>query len=475
MMEKPVTAVLIGAGRRGLLSYGNYALNNREKLKFVAVAEPIQARREKFAKIHGIPSSRRYETWEDLLNESKLADVAFICTQDQMHTDPTLLALEKGYNVLLEKPMAHTLKDCFKIVKKAEETGRILGIGHILRYTPFFSKINRIIQKGLLGDVVNITHRENIMWYHYAHSFIRGPWANVDKSSPMILAKCCHDFDLLYWMVGSLPKKISSFGSLMHFRPENAPKGAPKYCLDGCPAKEICLYYAPRIYIDILPITQIMEKSENRFLKILGKLRKNHVKVLTQISKILTPLKSLRYYKDFPISYLYTDQKEDYTDETKARILKTSPYGRCVYYSDNNVVDHQVVNIEFENGVTANLTMHGFSELEGRTIRIDGTKATLIGEYHISGQKIILYDHFSGKESLIFKKKLRLEAQEYDEGDFGLVDAFIKSIVYKDIPQLLTNARVSLESHLMAFAATESRLNTTIVDMRKFRKNAEEL
>ncbi|MFX1410621.1 MAG: Gfo/Idh/MocA family protein, partial [Promethearchaeota archaeon] len=462
-MEKPVTAVLLGAGRKGLLSYGNYALNNKKKLKFVAVAEPIQARREKFAKLHGIPSSKCYETWEDLLDESKLADVAFICTQDQMHTEPTLLALEKGYNVLLEKPMAHTLNDCVKIVNKVEETGRILGVGHILRYTPFFSTINKIIQKGLLGDIINITHRENVMWYHYAHSYIRGPWANVEKSSPIILAKCCHDFDLLFWIVGSLPKKISSFGSLMHFRPEKAPKGAPKYCLDGCPAKETCLYYAPRIYIDILPITQIMEKSENRFLKILGKLRKNHVKFLTHISKIVTPLKSLRYYQDFPIYYLYMGQKEDYTDEAKAKILKTSSYGRCVYHSDNNVVDHQVVNIEFENGVTANLTMHGFSEREGRIIRIDGTKATLVGEYHVSSQKIMLYNHFSGKESLIYKQKLRMKAREYDEGDFGLVDAFIESIVQKTVSQPLTNARASLESHLMAFAANQSRLNTTIV------------
>ncbi|MCK4780106.1 MAG: Gfo/Idh/MocA family oxidoreductase, partial [Candidatus Lokiarchaeota archaeon] len=129
-----------------------------------------------------------------------------------MHTEPTLLALEKGYHVLLEKPMAQTLENCIKIVKKVEETGRILGVGHVLRYTSFFSTIYKIIQKGLLGDIVNISHRENVMWYHYAHSFIRGPWSNVEKSSPMILAKCCHDLDLLFHMTGSLPKKISSFG-----------------------------------------------------------------------------------------------------------------------------------------------------------------------------------------------------------------------------------------------------------------------
>ena len=474
-MNSPITAVLIGAGRRGFHVYGNYALKEKKKLKFIAVAEPIKARREKFANLHRIPSNRCYESWEDLLSQDKLANVAFICTQDQMHTEPTLLALEKGYHVLLEKPMAQTLENCIKIVKKVEETGRILGVGHVLRYTSFFSTIYKIIQKGLLGDIVNISHRENVMWYHYAHSFIRGPWSNVEKSSPMILAKCCHDLDLLFHMTGSLPKKISSFGNLYHFKPENAPKGAPEYCLDGCPAKAKCLYYAPRIYIDIIPQIQFMEKSDNKFLKILGKLRKNHVNFLTYLSKLVPQLKELRYYKDFPIYYLYTGQKEDYSDEAKARILKKSPYGRCVYHCDNDVVDHQIVNIEFENGVTANLTMHGFSEREGRTLRIDGTKATLIGEFHISGEKIIFYDHFSGKETLIYAKKLTRESGEHGVGDFELVDDYIESLISKEKTQPLTNAQETVESHLMAFAANESRLKGIVVDMNEFRKKAYKL
>ncbi len=474
-MELPISAVLIGAGRRGLQIYGNYALRFKNKLNFVAIAEPIKTRRVKFAYLHGIPSNRCYKSWEDLFSEDKLADVAFICTQDQMHTDPCLLALEKGYHVLLEKPMAHRLEDCIKIVKKVEETGKILGVSHVLRYTGFFSTIYEIIQKGLLGDIINITHRENVMWYHYAHSYVRGPWANADKSSPMILTKCCHDLDLLYYMVGSLPKKISSFGNLIHFKSENAPKGAPEFCLDGCPIKDKCLYYAPRTYIDIIPQIQMIEKSDNKFLKILGRLRKNHVNFLTYISKIIPLFKELRYYGDFPIYYLYTDQKEDYSDEVKVRILKKSPYGRCVYKCDNNVVDHQVVNIEFENGVTANLTMNGFSEQEGRTLRIDGTKATLKGEFHISGEKIFYYDHFSGKEKLVYKKKLTRESGEYGVGDFELLNAYIDSLISKEKTQPLTNARECLESHLMAFAANESRIKGTVIDMDEFRKKSNNL
>jgi len=474
-MNTLVTAVLLGAGMRGFHVYGSYAMKNKERIKFVAVAEPIRSRRENFAKLHNIPSSRCYESWEDLLSEKKLADLIFICTQDQMHTEPTLIALDKGYHVMLEKPMAHRLNDCVKIVKKAEETGRILGVSHVLRYTEFFLTIFTIIKKGLLGDIVNISHRENISWYHMAHSYVRGPWANVEKSSPMILAKACHDLDLLYWMVGSVPKKISSFGNLFHFKSENAPPGAPKFCLNGCPVKNSCKYYAPRTYIDIIPIIQIMLKGKNRVYKFLGKLRKDHIKLLTFLAKIIPPFKRLRYWSEWPVYYIYSGQEEDYSDEAKIKILKKSQYGRCVYYCNNNVVDHQVVNIEFENGVTANFTMHGFSEREGRTLRIDGTEATLIGEFHDSNKKLTLYNHFSGEKQIILKQKLSLSTSEHGGGDPKLVDAFLESLRNPKIIQPLTNARECLESHLMAFAANESRIKGTVIDMDDFRKKSNNL
>jgi predicted dehydrogenase len=196
------------------------------------------------------------------------------------------------------------------------------------------------------------------------------------------------------------------------------------------------------------------------------------VNLLTYLSKIIPPIKELRYYRDFPIQYLYVGQKEDYSDEAKAKILKTSNYGKCVYHCENNVVDHQLVNIEFENGVTANLTMHGFSEQEGRTLRIDGTRATLIGEFHVSGEKMYFYDHFTGKERLIYKKKLTRESGEHGVGDFELIDAFIESLINKEMLPPLTNAQDALESHLMAFAANESRLNGRIIDMEEFRRKA---
>lgn len=472
-MENLTTAILIGAGNRGMYLYGNYALKFPDKLKFVAVAEPIQYRKEKFAQLHDIPLKRTYNSWEEVLGEEKFADVAFVCTQDQMHVDPTLEALDKGYNVLLEKPMAHTLEGCLKIVKKVEDTNRILGIGHVLRYTDFFLEVKNTILKGLLGNIVNISHRENVSWYHMAHSFVRGNWRNVNLSSPMILAKCCHDLDLLFWMVGAKPKKINSFGGLKHFTSINAPKDSPDYCVEGCPIENTCLYYAPRIYIDIVPIIQILEKSNLFRFKILANLRKKHIKLLTILSKPIKILQGLRYWREWPVEPLYfglpEEVIEDYSDETKMEILKTSPYGRCVYKCDNDVVDHQVVNIEFENNVTANLIMHGFSEREGRTLRIDGTKATLFGQFSDSGQEILLFDHFSGTEKVIFTQKLSIGSSGHGGGDFALIDAFLETLLNKSKSQPLTNAYETLESHLMAFAANESRLQAKVIDMQNFR------
>ncbi|MBY9016818.1 MAG: Gfo/Idh/MocA family oxidoreductase [Candidatus Lokiarchaeota archaeon] len=471
--EKLQTAILIGAGTRGMTVYGNYALRYPKKLNFIAVAEPITYRRDKFAKLHNIPLERCYDSWEPILREDKFADLIFVCTQDQMHVEPTLKALDKGYDILLEKPMAHTLEGCFKIVDRVKKTGRILGVCHVLRYTAFFSTIKNAIREGSLGNLINISHRENVSWYHMAHSFVRGNWRNANEASPMILAKCCHDLDLLFWMVESLPKRISSFGSLLHFKTINAPKNSPDYCIEGCPIENICLYYAPRIYIDIVPITQILEKSEIIFFKFLANLRKKHKRVLAILSRLIKLLQSLRYWRDWPVEPLYSglpeEASEDYSDETKMRILKTSPYGRCVYKCDNNVIDHQVVNIEFESNVTANLIVHGFSEREGRTLRIDGTKATLIGEFFDSGQKITIYDHFTGTSRVIFSEKLSIDYSGHGGGDFSLIDSFLETLTNQEKTQPLTNANDTIESHLMAFAANESRLKAKVIEMDEFR------
>jgi len=239
-IPSPIHAILIGAGQRGADVYGLYAQHHPDQICFAAVAEPDPARRARFAEQHQIPPQNQFESWEPLLAQPQFAQAAFVCTQDGQHTAPALAAMHAGYAVLLEKPMATTAEECIQLVRASEETGRPLHISHVLRYTKHFVKMREIIQSGALGQIVTVDHRENVSWWHMVHSYVRGNWRNSGESSPMILAKCCHDLDILLWLLDGHCVSLSSVGGLMHYRAENAPEGAPTRCLDGCPAADTC-------------------------------------------------------------------------------------------------------------------------------------------------------------------------------------------------------------------------------------------
>jgi predicted dehydrogenase len=420
--SQPLTTVLIGAGSRGYAAYGPYALTHPDEIRFIAVAEPHDARRERFAQAHDIPPERRFRTWEDLLARGKIADAALICTLDRLHVEPCIAALEAGYDVLLEKPMATTLGDCVRLVQAAERAGRLLQICHVLRYTAFFSKLHEIVTSGRLGDIITVEQRENAVYWHMAHSFVRGNWRDSEAESPMILAKCCHDMDVMHWNLGP-SQRLSSFGSLLHFRAENGPPGAPERCTDGCPVADDCPWYAPRIY--------------------------------------------LGDHTGWPVSVI----SEDTSLDARRRALETGPYGRCVYRCDNDVVDHQIVNIEFESGVSAALVMHGHSHEEARTLRYDGTRATLCGKFAYGRDDFIeVHDHLTGRVERITPQA---GGSGHGGGDDGLMSAFVQAA--RDPAQSLTTARESLESHLMAFAAEQARVEGTVVDMAAYRQSAETL
>jgi predicted dehydrogenase len=457
-MKKPINAIIIGAGDRGADVYGNYALRFPEELKIVAVAEPVKERLEIMKKKHNIQSIRCYTTWEEILKEDKIAEVAIITTQDQVHAKPAILAMKRGYDVLLEKPMAVTLEDCRKLVEISEETGRLLQICHVLRYAPFFKQLKEIVDSGRIGKIVNISWRENVSYWHYAHSYVRGNWHNREKASPMILAKSCHDLDLLFWLIDTPIKKISSFGHQNHFGRINQPEGASDRCLDNCLVSEECLYYAPRLYVDLIPLIHAYRKS--------GKLKENLFSSILLKHPVLTkfsPFKKLKEYSGWPISTISKDLSLD----GRMKALKETDYGKCVFaIEEHNVVDHQTVNIEFENGVTANLVMHGFSHEEGRTFRIDGTKGAIIGEFLVSNQKITIHDSYSGTENIALQDN---NMEEHGGGDDGIMEVFLKSIRGEEKREFLSTARSALESHLMAFAADISRLENRIVEMSEIR------
>lgn len=458
----PVTAIMIGAGDRGKDVYGRYALEHPENIRFVAVAEPDPYRREAFADQHNLQMSRIHTTWEPLLDGPKLAEAAFVCTQDQMHTQPALAAMEKGYHVMLEKPMAPTAAECRLLVETAEARGLQLQIGYVMRYSPFFRAVHHAIHSGLLGDLICLSQRENVGYWHMAHSFVRGNWRNSQVSSPMILAKCCHDMDLLQWLVGAPARKISSVGNLTHFRPENAPEGAPDRCAAGCPVERECIFSAIDIYVRLTPLLRIGKMSDARRYQVLAKLLERYPRPMEGVARFVPPLRRYTEYSGWPVRVMATE----YTREGRMRAVQdpANPYGRCVYHCDNDVVDHQHVDIEFANEVTATLIMHGHSYAEGRTLRVDGSKATLTGEIYLHRQRLELFDKRTGNKKVLFAGGLDLDDDGHGGGDAGLMEAFI-ALMRGEKGQAVADARGSLESHLMAFAAEQSRTEGRVISM----------
>ena len=412
----PVSMALIGAGQRGTYAYGPFALENPEELRFVAVAEPRPERRSRFAEQHGIPPERQFSSWEDLLGAPGVADAVLVATPDRLHHDPAVAALEAGYDVLVEKPMATGRRDLARLVESADRNGRLLQVCHVLRYTPFFQTLHDVLASGRLGEIVTVSHRENFAFWHMAHSFVRGNWSRAGDAAPMILAKACHDFDILTWNLSDPVVSLQSYGSLLHFRPDRAPAGAPDRCTDGCPAAAHCPFEATRLYM-----------NEN-----------------------LT---------GWPVHVI----SDDLSPAGRLAALREGPYGRCVYRCTNDVVDHQVVAMGLASGATVSLTVQGHSHEEERTMRYDGTLGTLRARF---GQRsdIEIHDH---NGCPVDRVPIPPARSGHGGGDAGVVRAFLAAL--RGEAASISTAGVALESHLLALAAEQSRLTGQPVDMDAFR------
>jgi predicted dehydrogenase len=458
----PIEVVLIGAGQRGANDYGPYALRYPDRLRFVAVAEPVAERRVRFAHQHHISQENQYEHWQDLLSGRQKARGALICPQDQMHVEPTVAALRSGYDVLLEKPIANTPEGCIEVIDAAVENDRQLHIGHVLRFTHHFKKLNQILHSGMLGDLVHVNHRENVAWWHMAHSYVRGSWAKSSESSPMILAKCCHGFDLLLWILSRKCESLSSVGKLVHFRPENAPSNAPQRCLDDCPSSKDCPYYAPFVYIELLPLWRDIADTSTGVLKLATQAYLRGRNLFRYVSKVVPPLRQISDYRGWPRSVLALDPTPDAILEA----LKNGPYGRCVYFCGNNVVDHQVVLMQFEGGLSVSLTMHGHSHNESRSTRIEGSRATLNAFFGLGGSWIEIDEHRSDRTTRYDTTGEITGA--HGGGDEELLTAFVDSLRDRSTLKSLMIARGALHSHLLAFAAEEARLGNQVVNMKAY-------
>lgn len=408
-----ITAALIGAGSRGMYAYASYALEHPTEITFVAVAELDNAKRQKFSEMHNVSEDMQFETWEELLAKEKLCDVLLICSPDRFHYKPVMQAIEKGYKILLEKPMSPSPKETLEIAEAATRYNVLLTVCHVLRYAPFYRTLKEIVDQKKIGDIVTIQWNENVGHWHQAHSFVRGNWRNKSESSSMILQKCCHDMDVLQWLVGAECEKISSFGSLTHFKSEHAPKGSTLRCTDGCEVEGNCQYSALKWYLH--------ERDE------------------------------------WPANVVSIDT----SIENRLEALKKGPYGRCVYHCDNDVVDHQVVNLLFDNDVTVAFTMSAFTKECCRTFKIMGTHGEIHGHDVLNELKV---KYFSGEVETIYPKTI-------EGGHMGADNAIMTDFIEKvksNKTESLTSAMISANSHLIAFAAERSRITGETVNLKQY-------
>lgn len=427
MENKPITAIIVGAGHRSFV-YSELAKTNPEMLKIVGVADPNPIRRKKAMDYFGFKEDMCFENAEELAKKGKLADTVINGTMDEQHLETAVPLLDAGYDMLLEKPFAPNEEEMRQIVNCAKKNNSKVMICHVLRYTPFYYAIKERIANGEIGDIINIQTTEHVSYHHLSTSYIRGKWANSDKChTSMLLAKCCHDLDIIMWMMSETkPKQISSFGGKFQFKPENAPKEAGTICMKDCPLVDTCVYSTKRLYID---------------------------------------------HPDRWAFYVWDalEGKKNVTIEDKIALMKSdSPYARCIYKCDNNVVDHQSVLINFESGATGTHNMVGGSAEPRREIHIIGTKGEIFGNFEESKFTVLKIDpspDAHNEECDVEEVDLRVTGDMvgayggHGGGDERLAADFVKFIRGEKPSLACTSIFDSVAGHLSVYLADKSREN----------------
>ena len=415
---KKVTFAIMGMGNRGT-AYAAKQLKFPEEMEVVAMADNRRERLDSANKYLHLPEDRLFDSAESLLAVPKLADIMVVATQDAQHREHALRAMELGYDLLLEKPISNKLADIVEIAAAAKRLGRRVIVCHVLRYTPFYREVKALLDSGSIGSICSIEAAEHVGYYHYAHSFVRGNWHNEAASSPMILAKCCHDMDILCWLAGKDCKKLSSFGSLRYFKAENCPEGAAERCAD-CTLD--CPFHAQRFYLSRIPGWP---------------------------SNILQP---------------------EPTEENILQTLDVTDYGKCVFKMDNDVVDHQSVSMLLEDQVTVTFQMMGFTNRQTRMLRIFGTEGELWGDFH---ENKIYAQRFNKEQQVFDLNDPSADFSGHGGGDAGLIYDVIRLYRGDDFDTTsVTFLENSVQSHYMAFAAEYSRLHGgQVMDMEAFIEN----
>lgn len=413
--------LIVGAGSRGLGVYADYVARHPQKFRLVGVAEPRDWYRQETARRHQLGPDCCWTDWRALLSLPRLAGAVILATQDRDHWEAALALMERGYDLLLEKPMATTLEECQQLQQASRRHHRLLVVAHVLRYTPYFRQLKALLDSGVLGQLVTVRHFEPVLFWHQAHSFVRGNWRNTQESAPMILAKSCHDLDMICHLVADEPVRIASFGGLSHFRRSQQPVGATERCLD-CPLREQgCPYSAPRFYLELLRKGQL----------------------------------------GWPLDTITSDT----TERGVLKALREGPYGRCVYACDNDAVDHQVVAMEFAGGVTATFTMTAFAHERLRETELLGSHAQLCGD----GRKIWLRPFGDLPAALPDGQGQRqangdlvwdfshIPGHGHSGGDDGLMDFFHWCLENRAQALQLSLPEEAVRGHSVCFRAEQSR------------------
>ena len=436
---KKIKAAVLGYGDRSF-QYTKYVFDRPEELEVIAVIDVNEFKLAEAKKRFNLPDSALYTDLDEFLKDDVVCDVVINGTMDQIHYVTTIKLLNKGYNILLEKPITSNPDELFEIERLAKEKGAMVVVCHLMRYTPFFRKVKEIIDSGEIGKIMNIEMYEHVWHGHFVNAYVRGKWRNEEEcGSGFLLAKCCHDTDCMCWLNSiTKPTEVASFGKRAFYCPENAPEGATEYCYD-CPRRDECMFDASRFeaVMDCCP-------------------------QYTWLGLDMDP--------------------RSVSMDTKLDYLKTSDFGKCVFKNDMNIVDRQSVVVNFANGSTATLNMIGGATKAGRFLHIVCEYGEIQG--YLEENKII-YRKFNkdavnykyhGDEFMYTDTVIEVTINDGREVNASAGHSGGDYFIMKDLTSLLrgeapsastTVISDSINGHLICYAAEKSRKEGVIVDIQK--------
>ncbi|MDD7456554.1 MAG: Gfo/Idh/MocA family oxidoreductase [Bacteroidales bacterium] len=411
MLDVPVRLAAIGLGNR-TTKYLNYLLDHPQQGRLTAIVEPDPSRMSEIKSLFGVESGNCFSSTESFFCEKRDVDGVIIGTPDKTHYGIAMDAIGHGYHCLLEKPIATTARECIEVAEAAKKAGVLVCVCYVLRYHPYYHKVKDILDSGELGPIISGSHIENVGIDRMTHSYVRGIFSNSNKSTPLILEKCCHDIDMLIWLMNKHVAKVSSFGSLGWFKSENAPEGSSERCVN-CKIEQDCPFSAVDLY---------QRRKE-------------------WISNFVVP-------------------NGDTLDNVIAKELREGRYGRCVYHCDNDVADHQTVGLEMAGGVTIGMSIETLTRHDGRATKIN----CAFGEVFAGGDSVTV-THFSRSREEKYSFAETLNMPLHGNADLKIIEDFLQAVQDPENHKLLSPIEEALESHIVCFKIEESRQEGKTIEL----------